>query len=225
MSKKAQINESRSLSVNSFCPATQNQKLAHQLFRTGKNLLLHGSAGTGKSFLALALGLKEVLSKKHESLTIIRSIVPVRDVGHLPGTLEEKISQYELPYKALVCELVGQKNAYDNLKQKGVIQFLSTTHLRGITIRNSFIFVDEIQNMNYHEAESTITRTGENCRLIIAGDTNQTDLKNGEREGVHRFMKVIERMPSFAMVQFGKDDIVRSGIVKEFLIAKSELNF
>lgn len=215
-----------SFTYSEFNPLTPNQIRAVQEFRSGKNLLLHGCAGTGKTMLALSLGLKQVAAKKFDSLVIVRSIVPTRDVGFLPGTLEEKVSYYEQPYKALVNEIVNRGDAYDTLKKKEVIRFVSTTHVRGTTIKDSLVLFDEVQNTTFHEAESVITRLGTNTRLILAGDTNQSDLRGDkDRDGIFRLLKVISKMQSFGIIEFDKNDIVRSGLVKEFLIAKADLGF
>jgi phosphate starvation-inducible protein PhoH len=112
---------------------------------------------------------------------------------------------------------------YGNLKQQETIKFWSTSFVRGTTLDNSIIIVDEFQNMNFHELDSIITRVGENSKIIFCGDASQSDLtKTNERNGISDFMNILRKMPSFDIIEFGIEDIVRSGLVKEYLIAKIE---
>jgi phosphate starvation-inducible protein PhoH len=177
-------------------------------------------AGTGKSFLALFLALDQIFNEKGgpKKLVIVRSAVPSRDMGFLPGNSKEKASEYESPYKAMIGELFGRGDAYQLLKSKYIVEFMTTSYVRGITINDAIVIVDEIQNMTFHEASSVITRVGKNCRLIICGDRRQKDLSNHSRD-VWKLLNITERMKSFSLVDFREHDIVRSGLVKEFLLA------
>jgi len=224
MAKGRNVNQSER--VITFEPITQNQKNAVDAFYHGKNLLLHGIAGTGKTYCALALALKEIYrTRKYQKIVIIRSIVPTRDMGFLPGTLQEKTQIYELPYKALFSEICEKVNAYQSLKKQDIVEFISTSYVRGITLSNCIVIVDEINNMNFHELDSIITRIGENCRIIFCGDYRQSDLtKECEKDGIHEFMDIVECMNSFAFVEFGIDDIVRSSLVKEYIIEKDRID-
>lgn len=208
-------------------PLTENQRASFEAYMSGKNLLLHGCAASGKTFCGLYLALRDILSgdSKAEKVIIVRSIVPTRDVGFLPGTLAEKMAVYEMPYKAIVNELFCRGDAYDTLKSKGLIEFMSTSFIRGITISNAIIVVDECQNQNFGELQSVITRVGKNCRVIFSGDVEQQDtMKPNEIDGIDDFMDILEIMPSFACVEFTSKDILRSQFVKEYFEAKEKLH-
>ena len=207
-------------------PLTENQKLTFEQYEQGKNLLLHGIAGTGKSFLSIYLSLKSILSEtsRYKKLVIVRSVVPTRDMGFLPGNNKEKAKVYEAPYQAIFTELFERGDAYDYLKNKNLVDFISTSFIRGITINDSIIVVDEIANMTLHELDSVITRVGKNCKIIFCGDFRQSDFtKEHERNGLTDFMRIIERMKSFSFVDFTEQDIVRSSMVKEYIIMKDRL--
>jgi len=215
------------MSLVDINPMTKNQMLAFDEFELDKNLLLNGCAGTGKTFISLYLALKSIASNKNDihKVTIVRSIVPTRDVGFLPGDLTKKTDLYESPYMAMCSELFSRGDAYAILKQKAVLEFLPTSYIRGITISDSIVIVDEMQNLNYHELDSIITRMGENSRIIFCGDFNQSDLiKKSEKNGILDFMKILDRMKSFSRIEFIKDDIVRSGLVREYIIAKEKIS-
>lgn len=204
-------------------PLTENQRLSMEQYEANKNLFLHGFAGTGKTYLALALALQDIMSgnKPQRKVVIVRSNVAVRAVGHLPGTAEEKVAIYEAPYQSICNELFGRGDAYSVLKQKGIIEFTSTSFIRGITIRDAIIILDEVNNCNFHEIDSVITRPGKNCRVLVCGDMRQSDLtRDEERQGLQDFVRIVNVMPSFAHVEFEEDDIVRGGFVKEYIIAK-----
>jgi len=114
---------------------------------------------------------------------------------------------------------------YGNLKAQDTIDFWSTSFIRGTTFDKAIIIVDEYQNLNYHELDSIMTRVGENTKIMFCGDATQSDLvKQNERNGIMDFMRVLRIMPSVGIIEFGVEDIVRSGLVKEYIMAKLELN-
>ena len=208
-----------------FSPITDNQRKTYEAYRENQHLLLHGIAGTGKTFLSLYLALEEVLdpSSDYNDIFIVRSVVSTRDIGFLPGDEQEKVSLYEAPYRSVCGELFGIKDAYDALKQQNNVKFMSTSFIRGITINNAVVIVDECQNLNFHELDSIITRIGENSKICFCGDARQSDLtKTNDRNGIMDFMNILRKMPSFDVIEFEIDDIVRSGLVKEYIIAKME---
>ena len=207
-------------------PITENQGKTFEAFKSNKNLMLHGVAGTGKTFISLYLALEiALLSKKNQPIMIIRSVVPTRDIGFLPGTLEEKIAVYEQPYQSLCSELFHLKNAYSELKKRGFVDFSTTSFLRGMTFHNTTIIVDECQNLNFSELDTIMTRCGDGCRIIFCGDFRQTDLnKHDEREGLTKFMNIVKSMKSFQFVEFTREDICRSELVKEYINAKLDFN-
>jgi len=206
-------------------PITENQQKAFKAYDQGKNLLLHGLSGTGKTFISMYLALEELLDgiNNFKKLTIIRSVVPTRDMGFLPGSAKEKAKVYEMPYRTVVSDLFGRGDAYDILKGKQIIEFETTSFLRGLTFEDSIILVDEVNNMTFHELDSVITRVGENCKIIFSGDFRQSDLNTYDRNGLLQFMKVIKKLDNFAHIEFEEEDIVRSGLVKQYIITKHKL--
>jgi len=205
-------------------PLTPAQEDLFHAWYNDQNVVAHGSAGTGKTFLALYLALSEVLSQEQHRIIIVRSAVPTRDIGFLPGTLEEKASQYELPYHDILWELVGRGSTYQDMKEAGIIEFMTTSFIRGLTWDNAIIIVDEGENMTFHEIDSIMTRVGENTRVIFTGDLKQTDLdgKKGGISGMAEAIRVFERMEQFESIPFTKHDIVRSHFVKSWIIASEE---
>ena len=204
-------------------PLTPAQNEMFQDFLGGNNVFAHGSAGTGKSFVALYLAMNDILRNDTDSecdrVIIVRSAVPTRSQGFLPGDLNEKLAVYELPYKDIVADLFGKRSTYDDMKEMGKIEFLTTSYIRGLTWDNAVIVVDEVQDCNIHELNSIMTRVGEGSRIILCGDTNQNDLLHSRTDvsGLPTFMNVVKRMSSMTTVTFTHHDCVRSAFVKEWL--------
>jgi len=210
-------------------PITDNQKVLFDSYTAGKNLVAYGAAGTGKTFVTLYNAIKDVLddSTPYEQIYIVRSLVATREIGFLPGDYEDKSDIYQVPYKHMVKYMFQMPSdadfemLYGNLKSQDTIKFWSTSFLRGTTLDHSIILVDEFQNLNFHELDSIITRVGENSKIMFCGDATQSDLvKTNDRNGIVDFMNVLRKMPSFDIIEFGIDDIVRSGLVKEYIVAK-----
>jgi phosphate starvation-inducible protein PhoH len=217
--------QSNSLRIRSIQPKTQNQKRAFDHYDEEYNLLLHGLAGTGKTFISLYLALSDVLSQDcdQHNVTIVRSVVPTRDMGFLPGSEKEKSKVYEAPYSSICSELFGRGDAYEILKTKNLINFVTTSYIRGLTLDDTIVIVDEAQNLNFHELDSIITRLGENSRIMFCGDFRQSDLiRDEERKGLLTFMKILDTIEEFQTVEFEEDDIVRSRIVKDYIISKAK---
>ena len=214
-------------------PLTDNQKKLFDSYKKGKNLVAYGAAGTGKTFITLYNALQEVLdpSTPYDKIYIVRSLVATREIGFLPGDHEDKSSLYQIPYKNMVKYMFEMPSdadfqmLYGNLKGQDTIDFWSTSFIRGTTLDRAIIIVDEFQNLNYHELDSIITRIGTDTKIMFCGDATQTDLiKQNERNGIHDFMQILRIMPSVDIIEFGVEDIVRSGLCKEYLLAKLELN-
>jgi hypothetical protein len=209
-------------------PMTENQRKAFESWAAGNNVMLHGNAGTGKTFMALYFALKDVFDKRndHEKVWLIRSTVSTRDQGFMPGTRGQKEAVYEEPYPPICEKLFGRGDAYSILKQKNMIEFRSTSFLRGVTFDNCIIVVDEMQNMNDGELHTVMTRVGQNCKIIFAGDIKQDDLTNkrfNEQSGIADFIRIIRGMEEFEFTEFFVDDIVRSDLVKSYIIARDKL--
>ena len=207
--------------LRELTPLTKNQKEVFDCFSKGNHLCLDGSAGTGKTFISLYLALESVLKKEYSKVIIVRSALPTRDMGFLPGTLEEKEEAYKTPYKAIVNDLFEDHEAWNKLLQSKQIEFLTTSFIRGLTIKNAIVIVDESQNCNYHELCSVITRLGDNCRFIMCGDYYQSDFtRNGDKDGIKQFMVIVDHMKYFEHIEFGWEDIVRSDFVRDFIMTK-----
>lgn len=207
----------------SYDPITENQQYAYDSWEEGDHLVLCGSAGTGKTFVGMYLALQDVMDRKYdqEKLVIVRSVVPTREMGYLPGSIEEKVDAYTAPYRAIATELFNEKKAYEQLEQQNKIEFLSTSYIRGTTLDNCVILVDEMQNLTYHELDSIITRVGHNSRIIFSGDYYQSDLtKESDKKGILDFMNIIEVMNNFRTIEFGWADIVRSKFVRDYIMTK-----
>jgi phosphate starvation-inducible PhoH-like protein len=207
-------------------PITKNQEGIFADYEQRYNLLLLGSAGTGKTFVSLYLALRNVLDRrtKQVRVVIVRSAVPTRDIGFLPGGAREKLAVYESPYQAMCSELFGRADAYEVLKMKKLVHFVPTSFIRGTTIEDSVIIVDECQNLTGHELDSIITRCGANSRIIFCGDFGQSDFtKEHEKSGLKAFMDILEHMTSFATTVLTEDDIVRGAMVKDYIVNKNKL--
>jgi len=215
-------------------PLTPSQETVFEYWNNKKNLFMYGAAGTGKTFVALYLALNEVLKNDspYEKVYIVRSLVSTREIGFLPGDHEDKSYLYQIPYTNMVRYMFEMPDdnsfemLYGNLKAQETISFWSTSFIRGTTLDRSIVIVDECQNLNFHELDSIITRVGEDTRIIFCGDANQTDLvKTNERNGIHNFMNILRLMNEFGMVEFGIEDIVRSGLIRSYLLNKIALGF
>jgi predicted ribonuclease YlaK len=208
---------------------SDKQGEAIQRWKSNDNLILSGSAGTGKTYLALHLALSQVLDKstQYDKVIIVRSIVPTRDIGFLPGTEEEKQAVYTLPYKSLCAEMFAEvHDAWEVLSHTAKIEFISTSFVRGQTFNNAIVVIDESQNCNFHELDSVITRIGKNCRFIMCGDYYQSDLhKKSEREGIKNFIDILETLKGFRVIEFTWADIVRSDIVRDYICSKEQLGY
>ena len=215
-------------------PLTDNQRKLFESYKNQKHIVAYGCAGTGKTFISLYNAINEVLDERSpfERIYLVRSLVATREIGFLPGTYDDKSDIYQIPYKNMVKYMFQMPSdadfemLYGNLKSQETIKFWSTSFLRGTTLDNAIVIVDEFRNCTMHELDSIITRIGENSKIIFCGDATQSDLqKTNDRNGIVDFMSILRKMPSFDIIEFGVDDIVRSGIVKEYIIAKMEAGF
>ena len=229
MKRKKPIDSSYLLPVE---PLTDNQKIMFEEYGRGQNIYAYGCAGTGKTFVALYLALRDVLSEHtpYDKVYIVRSLVATREIGFLPGTHEDKASLYQIPYKNMVKYMFEMPDdnsfemLYENLKAQETVSFWSTSFLRGTTLDNSIVIIDECQNLNFHELDSIMTRCGQDTKIMFCGDARQSDLqKSNERTGIVDFQRILEDMKEFSLVEYNIEDIVRSGLVKSYLISKINL--
>lgn len=227
--KQRKRNKNTGLQLEHVEPLTATQADVFDAYQEGFNLILHGCAGTGKTFLSLYLALDDIMnqSSMKRKVMIVRSVVPTRDMGFLPGNVTEKSKAYETPYMKMCTDLFNRGDAYGQLKAHNTIEFATTSFVRGETWDDAIIIVDEFQNMSFQELHSVMTRVGENSRIIFSGDMKQDDLTSERyhtESGIGNFMKVLSQMESFDCIDFKPDDIVRSGIVREYIEKCYELN-
>tara|TARA_R110001592_G_scaffold202349_3_gene451674 strand:+ start:483 stop:1226 length:744 start_codon:yes stop_codon:yes gene_type:complete len=206
-------------------PITDSQIEAYEQWEKGRNLILSGAAGSGKTFIALYLALQELIKNRKKRLVILRSVVPTRDIGFLPGTQEEKEAAYLTPYIGVISEIFkNNPTLFTSFLKNGTIEFLTTSYIRGITLKDAIVVVDEFQNCNFHELDSIITRIGKGSRVIFSGDYYQSDFTNRkEKEGIAEFLKIIESLKHFKKIEFTWKDCVRSGMVRDYLMTKEKM--
>ena len=229
MAKQKEITYSQ---LNQIKPVTDSQQLVFDTWKKRQNQFLFGCAGTGKTFVSLYLALSEVLRNEtpYDKVIMVRSLIPTREIGFLPGDEEDKAALYQVPYSNMMQFMFEQPNEqafeslYNRIKAQGSYYFLSTSFLRGLTFDNSIIIVDECQNLNFHELDTIITRVGQDSKIVFCGDFSQTDLtRTNERNGLMDFLQILQEMEEFNCVEFNIGDIVRSGFVRNYLIQKTKL--
>ena len=209
-------------------PLTPTQGNLFSSYNKGYNLAAIGTAGTGKTMCAMYLALSDVMQRGgYEKVIVIRSAVQTREQGFMPGSQQQKEAVFEAPYTDIVNDLFGRGDAYQIMKQKGMLEFKTSSFVRGLTFDNAIIIVDECQSMTYHELDTIITRVGESSKIIFCGDTRQDDLEisrnRADVSGLAQFLTVLKRVDSFNTIKFTPADIVRSGLVKEYILAKEQL--
>lgn len=231
MKRKKPLNQEYLVDID---PLSENQKQLFNSYNEGKHIVAYGCAGTGKTFITLYNALRDVLSENtpYERIYLVRSLVATREIGFLPGDHEDKSALYQIPYKNMVRYMFSMPDdnsfdmLYDNLRAQETISFWSTSFIRGVTLDNAIVIVDEFSNLNFHELDSMITRVGEDSKIMFCGDITQSDLvKSNEKNGVSDFINILQQMREFTCVEFGIDDIVRSGLVKSYLLTKYNLGF
>ena len=227
--KNKEINHNNLVTIK---PITDNQKQVFASWKKGKNQFLFGCAGTGKTFISMYLALNDIfdLKSKYERVVLVRSLIPTREIGFLPGDEEDKAALYQVPYQNMVQFMFEMPNEQafngldDKLKGQGTLFFLSTSFLRGLTFDNTIVIVDECQNLNFHELDTIITRVGQDSKIVFCGDFDQTDLqRTNEKNGLHDFLRILEEKEEFNCTEFTIGDIVRSGFVRSYLINKIKL--
>lgn len=205
-------------------PLTPRQKTAFELSENSlSHLILNGCPGTGKTFLALYFAFRALCDSDSDihNIKIIRSPTSTHDIGFLPGDEDDKMSPFDRGYKDICNELFNRGDAYSVLKQRGLLDFETTSFMRSRTFRNSFIIVDEMQNCTEHELDTLITRLGEGSRIIFCGDYFQSDLvRKNDKEGILTFLDILAEMGEFTEIEFKPTDIVRHPLVRNYIIQK-----
>ena len=208
-------------------PLTESQRMLFESYFMDNNVVANGFPGTGKTYLSIWLALNTIFDDNYpqEKLVIVRSAVASREIGFLPGSKEEKMEPFEAPYKDIVSDLVGRESSYEDMCDAGKVEFMPTSYLRGLTWDNCVVLIDEIQNLTWMEIHTVITRLGKNSKLLVCGDISQNDLqgKRFEETGMGKFLQVAAQMKSFDVITFAKEDVVRSGLVREWILAKEDL--
>jgi len=211
--------------LKTFSPLTENQKKFFDAYKIGEYFIaLHGVAGTGKTFCALYKAIEEVLDKSNpfNRIIVVRSAVQSRDIGHLPGDIDDKMDIYKQPYIQICETLFGRKDAWSRLEEQSKIEFISTSFIRGMSFDDAIIILDEMQNCNYSELQTVMTRVGYRSKIIFCGDYRQTDLiKNkADTTGIKKFLEIANTMNCHTRIEFTVDDIVRSSLVKDWIMAE-----
>lgn len=211
--------------LKTFDPLTETQQKFFEAYKRGDYFIaLHGVAGTGKTFCAMYKALEEVMDKNNpfSKIIVVRSAVQSREIGHLPGDVSEKMEIYQQPYRQICETLFGRKDAWDRLEEQGHIEFISTSFIRGMSFDDAIIIVDEMQNMTFEEIDTVMTRVGYRSKIIWCGDYRQTDLnkKKNDVSGILKFFDIAHHMKAFTRFEFTPDDIVRSSLVKDYILAK-----
>jgi phosphate starvation-inducible PhoH-like protein len=204
-------------------PYNDNQKLYLNYLHTHPQILVTGYSGTGKTFLAASYAANMYAAREIDKIIITRPNISVgKDLGYFPGTLEEKIAPWVAPVLDVLTEQLG-KGVVDTAIKSGNIEMAPLSTMRGRSFKNSFVLMDEAQNLTIPEMKMFLTRVGQNCKVVINGDIRQSDIKDNSGSGLAKIIHLVKKYNmDVPTVEFGIDDIVRSDICKQWIIAFEE---
>ena len=214
----------RSFGKKTVTPKTAGQKRYMEEIETHDMTFGFGPGGTGKTYLAVAMAVSALLTKQVNRIILARPAVEAGErLGFLPGTLQQKIDPYMRPlYDALYDMLDADK--LERFLEKGIIEVAPLAFMRGRTLNDSFVILDEAQNTTSEQMKMFLTRLGFNSKAVITGDVTQIDLPTGKKSGLVEAMEICGRIPGISVVQFGEKDVVRHNLVQQIIRAYEEFD-
>lgn len=229
LSNQISYDDYQSISVNNktIFAKTVHQKQLIKAMETSQISFAIGPAGTGKTFLAIAYALSQLNSGKKQKIILTRPVVEAgENLGFLPGTLSEKINPYVRPlFDAM--EWMLPPGSITRLESSGAIEIAPLAYMRGRSLHNSIIILDEAQNTTKEQMKMFLTRVGENSKVIVTGDISQIDLPRGKKSGLLHASQILQNISEIEFVEFDSKDVVRAKIIQRIIEAyeKEEVYF
>ena len=208
----------------SVIPRSEKQKKYVRALRDNEIIISSGPAGTGKTYLAVAVALTMLLDKKIERIILSRPAVEAGErLGFLPGDMREKVDPYLRPLYDALYDLLDFEKIQKRI-EIGDIEIAPLAFMRGRTLKNSFAILDEAQNATDTQIKMFLTRIGENSKIVINGDPSQIDLPNKSLSGLRRSKEILEHLNEISIVDFDHTDVVRHPLVSKIVKAYSDQN-
>jgi phosphate starvation-inducible protein PhoH and related proteins len=213
---------SRAFGKKQIFPRSPNQRLYMEMLESHDMVFGIGPGGTGKTYLAVAMAVSALLTKQVDRIILARPAVEAGErLGFLPGTLQEKVDPYMRPlYDALHDMLEADK--LERFLEKGIVEVAPLAFMRGRTLNDSFVILDEAQNTTSEQMKMFLTRLGFNSKAVITGDITQIDLPDSRRSGLLEAIEVVGRIEGIALVYFDEQDVVRHNLVQRIIKAYDE---